>query len=580
MKWLRWTSFFVMLNRHLFDLATVIATKEVWDAVEQWDMDRIQFVFSVYLIFFLISYVLKYLTRERWALRSKYGLAKIIWRDVYDKYFAFDMNAVERTGTGKMMNIISKGNQSWVDMNHVIQYTVSNIVSKLLIVWYLLLQLWLVYTIIFIILFAILLRSSTWIYKNKVEKLRRIKKDIWVRNSGQMVRMLMSKMEILQTNRITQEINKYVEMVAQQESIAMKNMKRVFWMFNTSLIVVHAFFPLIIIYVILSLNSWTFSYGMFVWLSVAAGTLGQFILKTTDAYKKIIDYYVDVEKLRDTIDNTPTIIWYEEWDDFTFATWKIEVTWLEYAYNTDKVFSDFSLIIQWWKKTALVWVSWSGKSTLVKLIAWYLRPDSGSITVDGQDLTDVSLKSYYKHIWYLTQEPSVFDGTVWENLTYAIENPHPDPLPNTPRTSSLGEGDVDDLMRRVDEAIAHAKCEFVYDFQDGLETEIGERWVRLSGGQRQRLAIAKIFLKDPEIIILDEPTSALDSFSEEWITEAMHNLFANRTVIIIAHRLQTVKEADDIILLADGKVSERGTHDELVSQWGQYAKMLELQSWF
>jgi len=129
-------------------------------------------------------------------------------------------------------------------------------------------------------------------------------------------------------------------------------------------------------------------------------------------------------------------------------------------------------------------------------------------------------------------------------------------------------------------AIKYAKCEFVYDFADGLDTEIGERWIMLSGGQRQRLAIAKIFIKDPEIIILDEPTSALDSFSEEWITEAMHNLFDGRTVIIIAHRLQTVKQADDIILLDQGKVVERGTHDELVKKCGQYAKMLELQSWF
>lgn len=181
---------------------------------------------------------------------------------------------------------------------------------------------------------------------------------------------------------------------------------------------------------------------------------------------------------------------------------------------------------------------------MVKLIAGYLRPDSGSVLVDKQDLTEVSLKSYYKHIGYLTQEPSVFDGTVLENLTYALDS------------------DVDeDSLRHI---IELAKCDFIYDFPDGLQTEIGERGIRLSGGQRQRLAIAKIFLKDPHIIILDEPTSALDSFSEEAITQAMHNLFENRTVIIIAHRLQTVKQADDIIVLEEGKVVERGTHDELV----------------
>ena len=121
---------------------------------------------------------------------------------------------------------------------------------------------------------------------------------------------------------------------------------------------------------------------------------------------------------------------------------------------------------------------------------------------------------------------------------------------------------------------------FVYDFPNGLETEIWEKWIRLSWGQRQRLAIAKIFLKNPKIIILDEPTSALDSFSEEQITIAMHNLFKWRTVIIIAHRLQTVKSADDIILIEDGKVKERWTHASLVRKKWIYKKMLDLQSWF
>lgn len=116
------------------------------------------------------------------------------------------------------------------------------------------------------------------------------------------------------------------------------------------------------------------------------------------------------------------------------------------------------------------------------------------------------------------------------------------------------------------DVIKATKCEFIRDFPDGLETEIGERGIRLSGGQRQRLAIAKIMLKNPQIILLDEPTSALDSFSEEAITEAMHNLFEGKTVIIIVHRLQTVKNADDIIVLDAGKVIERGTHNELVTQ--------------
>ncbi len=125
-----------------------------------------------------------------------------------------------------------------------------------------------------------------------------------------------------------------------------------------------------------------------------------------------------------------------------------------------------------------------------------------------------------------------------------------------------------------------AKCEFVWDFENGLETEIGERGIRLSWGQKQRLAIAKIMLKNPEIILLDEPTSALDSVSEQKISEALHNLFKGKTVIVIAHRLQTVKESDDIIVIDKGQILERWTHKELEKKGGLYKEMLDLQTTF
>jgi len=147
-----------------------------------------------------------------------------------------------------------------------------------------------------------------------------------------------------------------------------------------------------------------------------------------------------------------------------------------------------------------------------------------------------------------------------DNLFYATEN-------------TVSEEDLDIIIKQ-------SKCEFIYDLPSGIDTEIGERGVRLSWWQRQRLAIAKIFLKDPKIIILDEPTSALDSFSEEAITQAMNNLFKWRTVIIIAHRLQTVKHADDILVIEDWKIIERWNHNNLVALWWAYATMLELQSWF
>lgn len=228
------------------------------------------------------------------------------------------------------------------------------------------------------------------------------------------------------------------------------------------------------------------------------------------------------------------------------------------------VLKDFSLKIKAGSKVALVGRSGSGKTTIAKLISGYMRPTAGQVLVDGQDLAQVSLKSYYKYIGYLTQEPMVFDGSVRENLLYAVSE---EDLPKI-------------TEEKIGEVLELAQCDFILNMKDGLETQIGEKGIRLSGGERQRLAIAKLFLKNPEIIILDEPTSALDSFSEEAVTKAMENLFKGRTVIIIAHRLQTVKKADEIIVLEDGVIKERGTHDELITKGGHYAKMLEMQSGF
>lgn len=232
--------------------------------------------------------------------------------------------------------------------------------------------------------------------------------------------------------------------------------------------------------------------------------------------------------------------------------------------DSKMVLKDFSLKIKAGSKVALVGRSGSGKTTIAKLISGYMRPTAGTVLVDGQDLSEVSLKSYYKYIGYLTQEPMVFDGSVRENLLYAV--------------SEENLGNIS--KEKITEVLKKAQCDFILNMKDDLETQIGEKGIRLSGGERQRLAIAKLFLKDPEIIILDEPTSALDSFSEEAVTKAMEELFKGRTVIIIAHRLQTVKKADEIIVLEEGQIVERGNHSDLIAKNGPYAKMLEMQSGF
>ncbi len=270
---------------------------------------------------------------------------------------------------------------------------------------------------------------------------------------------------------------------------------------------------------------------------------------------------VFVEKLRKTFDDIPKLRWYEEGKGFKLHEGQIVLDKVCFNYGDKNVLQNFSLHIQWGKKTAFVGESGSGKTTLLKLISWYVHPDKGNIIVDDQILSTVALKEYYKHIGYLTQDPNVFDGTIRDNLLYG--------------TTSKP------TKKQIDEAIKLSRCEFIKTFKDGLQTQIGEKWIRLSWGQKQRLAIAKLFLKNPKIIFLDEPTSSLDSFSEEDIAHAFTDLFKWRTVIVVAHRLQTVKQADIIhVLNKGGKIVESGTHQELLEKKWIYYRMIELQSGF
>ena len=207
---------------------------------------------------------------------------------------------------------------------------------------------------------------------------------------------------------------------------------------------------------------------------------------------------------------------------------------------------------------ALVGSSGSGKSTIAGLSATFLNPKSGQITIDGKDLSKVNLKSFRKHLGVVLQDEFLFEGTIRENIMF--------PRPNASEAQ---------LLAAVKAAYVN---EFTDRFDDGLETMIGERGVKLSGGQRQRIAIARAILADPKIIILDEATSNLDTESEALIQKSLGELTKNRTTIVIAHRLSTIRKADQILVIENGKIAERGNHDELIAAEGRYFDLYTYQA--
>lgn len=224
-----------------------------------------------------------------------------------------------------------------------------------------------------------------------------------------------------------------------------------------------------------------------------------------------------------------------------------------FSYDKGKeVLHDISFEIKPGTTVALAGASGGGKSTICSLLSRFYDVGSGSVTIDGYDIRDLKLQSLRKQIGIVQQDVYIFNGTVRENILY-------------------GKPDAteEELILAAQRANIH---EFILSLPDGYDSELGERGVRLSGGQKQRLSIARVFLKNPPILILDEATSALDNESERKIQAAITELSKGRTVLVIAHRLSTIRNADEIIVIEDGKTAERGTHDSLLKQNGVYAK--------
>ena len=221
------------------------------------------------------------------------------------------------------------------------------------------------------------------------------------------------------------------------------------------------------------------------------------------------------------------------------------------------VISNLNLNIRAGKTVALVGPSGSGKTTLCSLIPRFYNISSGKITLDGVDVRDITLESLRSNIGIVSQSVFLFDGTVRENIAYG----RPDAT----------DGEVELAAKRAN---IH---DFITTLEQGYDTWVGERGVKLSGGQRQRVAIARVFLKNPKLLILDEATSALDNATEMQIQAALEELSAGRTVIVVAHRLSTVKGADEIVVLSDEGIVERGSHDELIALDGEYKKLYDYQ---
>ncbi len=235
----------------------------------------------------------------------------------------------------------------------------------------------------------------------------------------------------------------------------------------------------------------------------------------------------------------------------------IEFKNVGFAYDREPVLKNINLKIEKGKTIALVGPSGGGKSTLADLVPRFYDPTQGEVLLDGISLADYEIESLRKQMGVVTQESILFNDTIFNNIAFGMENVK-----------------EEDVMNAAKVANAH---DFIMQTEERYQTFIGERGSKLSGGQRQRIAIARAVLKNPPILILDEATSALDSESEKLVQEALTNLMKNRTSIVIAHRLSTIQHADEILVIQNGHIIERGRHEVLIGQEGLYKKLNEIQ---
>lgn len=279
------------------------------------------------------------------------------------------------------------------------------------------------------------------------------------------------------------------------------------------------------------------------------------IANLLDIAAKFTRGFVAAERVMTVLDQKPKLI--SGTQDFSGFHHNIEAKNVSFAYGKDIVINDVSFTLEKGKKIAFVGASGSGKSTMSDIIVRFYDPNSGEILLDGIDITKLNLKDYRALFGMVSQETILFNDTIANNIRYGDD--------------SLTDEDVIEATKRAN---AYA---FIKKLPDGIHTVIGDRGDMLSGGERQRIAIARALVRDPQILIFDEATSSLDAESEKVVQDAINNSLKDKTAIIVAHRLSTVIGCDEILVFQNGKITERGTHSELISQLGAYSKLYNIQ---
>ncbi len=550
--WIIMESFYMAIPQFMKNIILIIE--------ERWSFSKLIEV-NIYMLIIVSIALFVYFLWERYMARLWFKMQVLKNNEYRWRLFDINYKDIVDVGTWKLITRL----WDWVSAEVDIFYEFMNIVISSIFRWSLVLIILYFYVpnLIFVLLFwIVVLFVINYFLRKYIKKYNNLEQDCWEKDGRLKARLIMENLSIrifwkqdLELWKSNNNLSKIPEYWLKVDTANL-----IYYKFLEFLLRVFEFLVYIFIwYLIITEGNLTIAYLVmvttyiwFLWWPIDKTVIS--INKINKVWEKYMKLKKFLEKKQDIKNGSKK---------YVYKYWEIEFKDLDFSYWLNKdIFNKFNLKIFPWKKNALIWHSGWGKSTIVKIILRLYDYKSWKILVDGQDLKKLKIGTLYKHIWYLPQEPAIFDWTIRENLEYALHD---------------RKKYKDDIMWK---ALKDAQIDsMIKNLEQGLDTEVWEKWIKLSWWEKQRLAIARIFLKNPEIIILDEPTSALDSISEAKITKTLNKLMKSKTSIIIAHRLQTVISADNIVIIEKWKIHSEGTHEDLILSSSIYKKLIDLQNW-
>lgn len=494
-------------------------------------------------------------------------IVRLLWRSerhistiAYNKLLELSIDYHEKVNTGSKINLVNKGKDKMIDLIAAFSWEFEPIVSKIILTSIVILIVSWVFGLVFIVS-VIPFLFITFKTFQITRPLRMKRHDIYEISSGEIGDTITN---ITVVKAFAQEEREKTSFGSLWENVL--NISGREYKIHTvsslmrSFIIEFCYITLMIIG-ILQIRSGNLTVGSLVFLISLTERAYSNIYRLGRIYERAADAAEPVERISSLLEKKASVVNSEKAVVPEQISGQIDFNQVSFAYGKRDVLKNITFSIPAGSFVALVGKSGSGKSTIAKLLSRYYDPQKGSIVIDSKyNLRDLEINFYRNQTAVVFQDSPVPNRKIWEVISY-----------------SAGEKDFEDVKSRVVEAakLAHAH-EFISEFEDGYETQIGERGVKLSGGQKQRLAIARALFAEPKILIMDEPTSHLDTLSEAMIQKALEEISEKRamTKIIIAHRLSTVQKADNILVMEKGRLVENGTHSQLLKNGGVYSQIV------